>query len=277
MLRTRLIVGTLLAAGAAGLLIWDESQGPVYPGLFGLCLGLGLLASRELRDLLRGPDEARDWVVLFGILGVLFSNFPLGSAGPRGWGPVVGTFAGAVLAALVWEMAAYAGPGGVVRRIAGSILAVAYLGILPSFLLRLRWLPEHSGLALALAIAVPKAGDIGAYATGRVVGRTPMAPRLSPKKTWEGFAGGTLFAIAAAVGLGQFAPVFRHGVPEAAAFGVVVGWAGVLGDLAESMVKRDAAVKDASARVPGFGGVLDVIDSVIFAAPVAYLWLARHD
>ena len=99
-----------------------------------------------------------------------------------------------------------------------------------------------------------------------------MMPRLSPKKTWEGFAGGLAFAVATAVIAGQFVPVFRHGFVEAAAFGLVVGIAGVLGDLAESLIKRDGLSKDASKAVPGFGGVLDVIDSILFAGPVAYVW-----
>ena len=100
-----------------------------------------------------------------------------------------------------------------------------------------------------------------------------MAPRISPKKTWEGFAGGMLTGAAVAVGLAYLAPAFS-GPLEAAAFGLAVGVAGVLGDLAESLVKRDCQTKDASKSIPGFGGVLDVIDSVLFAAPVAYLWFS---
>jgi phosphatidate cytidylyltransferase len=102
-----------------------------------------------------------------------------------------------------------------------------------------------------------------------------MAPVLSPKKTWEGLAGGLALSALVAVVINRLlpAPVVRGGEVGAAAFGVAVGGAGVLGDLAESFVKRDCRQKDASQVVPGFGGVLDVIDSVLFAAPVAYAWL----
>jgi phosphatidate cytidylyltransferase len=101
-----------------------------------------------------------------------------------------------------------------------------------------------------------------------------MTPILSPKKTWEGAAGGLLASVLVAVGLSFAGPLFRHGVGEAVAFGAVVCVAGVLGDLAESLVKRDCEAKDAANSIPGFGGLLDVIDSVLFAAPVAYLWFS---
>ena len=105
-----------------------------------------------------------------------------------------------------------------------------------------------------------------------------MTPLLSPKKTWEGFAGGmlggTLVAVIVAARCGA---VRCRALPprrawRRSAFGLVVGLAGVLGDLAESLIKRDCQTKDASKSIPGFGGLLDVIDSVLFAAPVAYLW-----
>ena len=130
---------------------------------------------------------------------------------------------------------------------------------------------------LAITILVPKCNDIAAFFTGTFLGRTKMTPLLSPKKTWEGFAGGmiggTLVSVAVSLVASAFdVTVFRGGVLEAVAFGLVVGVAGVLGDLAESLIKRDCQTKDASRDIPGFGGLLDVIDSVLFAAPVAYLW-----
>lgn len=155
---------------------------------------------------------------------------------------------------------------------------VAYLGLLPSFFAQLRWLegpgePNRGTLALALAIFVPKMGDTGAYFTGRLLGRHRMAPVLSPKKTWEGAAGGLATAVLAAIGIDSLGPVLRGGIGAAIGFGITVGLAGLLGDLAESLIKRDCRRKDASQAMPGFGGVLDVVDSIVFAAPVAYWWL----
>ena len=99
-----------------------------------------------------------------------------------------------------------------------------------------------------------------------------MAPTLSPKKTWEGLIGGLILSAAAAVAIHHLT-LLHGGYWNAAAFGLVVGGVGALGDLAESMIKRDCRRKDASQVMPGFGGVLDVVDSLLTAAPVAYLWL----
>src|SRR5262249_16916484 len=151
-----------------------------------------------------------------------------------------------------------------------------YLGLLPCFFVKLRWFdPIWSGMALTATIFVPKVGDIGAYFAGRALGRHAFSPRLSSKKTWEGFVGGMAFSALTAVGLSFAGPLFRYGIPEAIGFGLAVGLAGVLGDLAESLIKRDTQAKDAAANIPGFGGVLDVIDSVLFAGPVAYWWFSR--
>ena len=132
-------------------------------------------------------------------------------------------------------------------------------------------------LGLALAIFIPKCCDIGAYTAGRMVGRHRMTPVISPGKTWEGLAGGLVTAVAAAVALNRLGPVLPGEGPAsdvaAAGFGLTVGGAGVLGDLAESLIKRQYRQKDASHVMPGFGGVLDVVDSILFAAPVAYCWL----
>ena len=100
-----------------------------------------------------------------------------------------------------------------------------------------------------------------------------MAPVLSPKKTWEGAAGGMAAAVAAAIGINRFGPILS-GIAAEVGFGITVGFAAMLGDLAESLIKRDCGRKDASQAVPGFGGVLDILDSILFAAPVAYCWLA---
>ena len=117
---------------------------------------------------------------------------------------------------------------------------------------------------------------MGAYFAGRFLGRHKATPVLSPKKTWEGFAGGLAASVATALVVWRLGPVFPGGELawlSAVAFGLVVGLTGIVGDLAESLVKRDCQKKDASTVVPGFGGVLDVVDSIVFAAPVVYWWL----
>jgi phosphatidate cytidylyltransferase len=175
-------------------------------------------------------------------------------------------------------MAGFFGPGRSVERIALTWLIVGYLGLLPCFFAQIRWLtPDHeaNSVRLALAVFVPKCCDIGAYTLGRLIGRHKMTPVLSPKKTWEGAFGGVIAAVLAAVAIDRLGPTPVLGEWHwQIGFGVSVGIAGMLGDLAESLIKRDCQTKDASAAVPGFGGVLDVVDAIIFAAPVAYLWFA---
>ena len=122
---------------------------------------------------------------------------------------------------------------------------------------------------LLLALLVVMAADTGAFAVGRAVGRHPMAPRLSPSKTWEGAAGGMAAAVAAALLLGLLLDL---GVPlwQQAMAGAVIGLAGQLGDLLESRLKRAANAKDSGALLPGHGGMLDRLDSILLALPAAY-------
>ena len=121
--------------------------------------------------------------------------------------------------------------------------------------------------------AVTWAADSGAYFAGRAFGRHKMSPLLSPKKTWEGFAGGLLASIGAGVGI-----VALLGLPVSLTVGVLLGAIGAVGgtfgDLAESMLKRQAGVKDSGALIPGHGGLLDRIDSLLFTGPLVYYLLA---
>ena len=275
MLKTRLLLGSLMAAAAGGVLYFDAWFAPHYPILLLLALAVGILATRELVALIPVENRPREWLCLVGVTALIllpFLRLPL-SASERGLGGEV--FAILAIVVLLVEMADYREPGRCVTRGAHAVFVIAYLGLLPSFFLMIRWLPsEHSTWMLALAIFIPKCCDIGAYFAGRAFGKHPMTPRLSPKKTWEGLAGGLVVAVGTAIAVGQCVPLFSGGIIDAAAFGLFVGIAGVLGDLAESLIKRDASAKDASRTVPGFGGVLDVIDSILFAGPVVYLWFA---
>src|SRR5262249_13582045 len=278
MLRTRLWMGAALIALASGVLVADQYLEPWYPFLFVFILALALVACRELLELLGSALSLPAWLCYASVTALIASNWPAHLAvGNRdaAWNWVVGTFSVIVLSAFLVEMATFREPGRSVMRIAFTVFIATYLGLLPCFLVQLRWSASESrsteSVALALTIFVPKCCDIGAYFTGRLLGRHHMTPALSPKKTWEGLAGGLILAALAAFGLNRLGA----GLSDLAAlgFGVTVGGAGVLGDLAESLIKRDCQKKDASQVVPGFGGVLDVVDSIVFAAPVVYWWL----
>jgi phosphatidate cytidylyltransferase len=189
----------------------------------------------------------------------------------------------AVLAAFVGEMARYERPGRVIVRIGLATLCFVYVGMLLSFVVQLRQLGDNrSGMAaLVSIIAVVKMGDTGAYTVGRLIGRHKMAPVLSPGKTWEGAIGAVLFAILGSWIVFRLLPFDRTTASASldwgwVVYGIIVGIAGLIGDLAESLIKRDAGCKDSSPWMPGFGGILDVLDSILFAAPVAWiLWVCR--
>jgi phosphatidate cytidylyltransferase len=300
MLKHRLIAGSMMAAAIAAVLfgdavISDRLGYPFYPFLFVFVLAAGYASVRELVGIIAEPNRPLWWVCVIGVLALLGSHFGQAAAhrtagfgwvSPQSWQLPAYAFGGFVLFAFLVEMYRYRATGHSVAKIAHALLVVAYLGVLPSFFLKLRWLrfddpdhpgrllPDTTGLMLALTIFVPKCQDIAAYFVGRLLGRNKLTPLLSPKKTWEGFFGGFAGSVLAAWLLSLLGPVFRHGWVEAVAFGVAIGFAGVLGDLAESLIKRDGKAKDASQAVPGFGGLLDVFDSVIFAGPVAYLWFS---
>jgi phosphatidate cytidylyltransferase len=292
MLKTRLWMGSLLILLVIGVLLFDPA--PWYPFLLLLAILLAAAGSVELYQLIGAAHRLPLWLCGVSVLSVLLANWPAHlwpeCFGSDPWRLVLAVFTAVVLLGFLVEMAWFrplsqpaetpaAGSSGVVIRLALLVWMTTYLGLLPSFLLQLRWLdaaaqvPRDARGALALAIFIPKCCDIGAYFTGRFLGRHPMSPVLSPKKTWEGLIGGLILSAAAAVAINRPLSVVHGGAVAAAAFGLVVGGVGALGDLAESMVKRDCRRKDASQMMPGFGGVLDVVDSIVFAAPVAYCWL----
>jgi phosphatidate cytidylyltransferase len=163
-----------------------------------------------------------------------------------------------------------------ILKMAGTVLAMLYLGGLAWFLMAIR--VKHSigrqdfhgtTFTVLSILLMVKFTDIGAYFGGRALGKHKLIPWLSPGKTWEGLAFGLLTA--GLVGM-ACAPWIRNVVWwKGFIFGVIIGGIGQLGDLLESMMKRDAEVKDSGKLVPGFGGVLDIIDSPLLAAPFAYL------
>jgi phosphatidate cytidylyltransferase len=282
MLRTRLWMGAILVFVGLALLVGDERLGPFNPFLFLVLLGSMEAGCLELIGLLGPARRLPAWFCCAAVGLLIVANWPapllayFAGIQTDPWHWILGALTAVVLTAFVVEMATFREPGESVTRVAVTVWTAAYLGLLPCFFMQLRWPPAggpDGGVALALATFVPKGGDIGAYMTGRFLGRHKMTPVLSPKKTWEGFTGGLLTAMMLASVFYRLDPVLQKMPLHALGFGVTVWVASVLGDLAESLIKRDCRKKDASQVVPGFGGVLDVVDSIVYAAPVAYCWL----
>lgn len=161
--------------------------------------------------------------------------------------------------------------------IATAFFSICYVAIPISLFLGILYAtPDQGGrLWVIYAIAVTKATDIGGYFIGNAFGRTALAPRISPKKTWEGAIGGTLVAVLVSslfallpAGFGGFSLSWKASL----FLGLILAVMGQLGDLSESLLKRDARVKDSN-QLPGLGGVLDFLDSLLFTFPVVFLFL----
>lgn len=158
---------------------------------------------------------------------------------------------------------------------ASTLFGVVYVALLGGYIIALRVIadprPRMAEKLLTLFFIVVFAGDTGAYYTGRLMGRHRLAPRISPAKTVEGAFGGLLGnVLAALIAHFTFFPELplRHAAPLA----LVMGILGILGDLCESMLKRGAQTKDASQLIPGHGGLLDRLDSMLFNAPLLYFY-----
>lgn len=159
---------------------------------------------------------------------------------------------------------------GVIVDISTTIFGILYVSWFFSFLIKIIYLPNGMALLTALLL-MTKLGDIGAYLIGTRFGRTPLIPRISPKKTVEGSVGGLIFSLGGAL----ISKVFLDfSYPHLLLQGFALNILGQLGDLSESLLKRDCGVKDSGNILPGMGGILDEIDSLLFAAPVYYFYMS---
>ncbi len=163
-----------------------------------------------------------------------------------------------------------AGPRpGVTVRMAVTLLGILYLGLGVSSIVLMRRLDVGADIVLTVVFGT-WAGDTMAYFTGRFFGSTPMAPTLSPKKTWEGFAGGAISTILLVVFIGLYTPL---GPADSLVLGATIAVAGPLGDLFESLIKRDVQIKDSGRGIPGHGGILDRFDALIWTSLASYFVL----
>jgi len=257
-----LLAATTVGVGLLAALALALALPPV--ALTALIGALLIAASLELGALLRGLDRDVHVDVLVVANVVLLAATQL--AGPRGlgFGLVVLT-----VAALLRSLADRDRVD-VLGTVSRTVLLGGWLGGLAAFALLLRQLDTPIVL-LATVLGAAAMGDIGAYLVGSRIGRRPIAPSVSPNKTWEGFLGGV---VGAAVVASLVLPLDgSSSVLRGAIVGAAVGIAGFLGDLVASMVKRDLGVKDLGRILPGHGGVLDRVDGLLLAMPVGYALL----
>jgi len=287
----RVSIGAGLIAGTAAVLLADvgiaEWAGlPIAPGFWLLLAGALLVGCHEFFRMLRGRG-----LPCRPTIGMVFVTLILASAWleihrgvevlpwlyERGLELYLLVIVGLVFTTFLAEIfvieRANRDPQEALATVGWTVLVVLTVGLLGVFLAKVRFLsprPMEGLMYLVLTLGVVKASDIGAYAIGSWLGRHRLVPKLSPKKTIEGLIGAILAGTATALAIGL--AWGRFGWPTLILFGTLVSISGVLGDLAESLMKRACGVKD-SGRIPTFGGALDILDSMLSASPVAYLLL----
>jgi phosphatidate cytidylyltransferase len=251
---SRLVVALVLLPAVLGL-VWLGGW-----WLFAAALVGGLMALHELYAMGRGLRP----LVLGGYVGLLLTL--LGAqVGGITW--MVGGIFATVLVAFVVYGFSDARPSAT-AAISLTLLGVVWVGGGLGALMLLREIPEEGRLVIFTVLIAVFADDTAAYFVGRAIGRHKLAPTISPGKSWEGFVGGTVAAMAVA-----FFAMYDQGFLtdlEALALGAAVALSSTLGDLFESAIKRDLGVKDSGRILAGHGGVLDRVDSILWAGPAAF-------
>lgn len=181
----------------------------------------------------------------------------------------LGALALAVIGVFAWRL--QGGPGGYVRDVTAGMFALAYLPLMAMFVALMLVEPDGARRAL-IFVVLTVCSDTGGYLAGILMGKHPLVPRISPKKTWEGLGGSIVLCLAA--GATMVPELLGGQVWQGVLLGLAAVAASTLGDLAESMIKRDLEIKDMGHLLPGHGGIMDRIDSLLVMAPVVWLLLA---
>jgi phosphatidate cytidylyltransferase len=288
-LRRRLMLGPILVAVLAALFWLDSWAGPAAPCLMALAAALAIRGMWEYVDLLGARIPAGDFPLLAVCAAAVVASNWLPAIGDQvSWsgnplgrlGPALLAYALAVMVLFGVALVRYRAPEGNLERLGLEVLGLSYLAVFLSPTAQLRWIAAENlcYLPLASLVVVTKCGDTAAYFSGRWIGGRKFSPLLSPGKTWAGAVG----ALAGGAFGGwlclSVAPIWFSAEPAAERwsllYGLLIGGLGIVGDLAESLIKRDVERKDSAPLLPAFGGLLDLLDSVIFAGPAAYLlWL----
>ncbi len=260
----------LISAIITGLVLGIIVMAGVFfkPVLVVLAVAATVAGSAELANALRGIGRRapRIPLIVIAVAGPV-AGFWLGA-----WGLWLVTLGGLAFV-VIWRIAELAvpslrvGPSALGRDLLASILVALYVTFLCSWSMVLHAQPEGEWWLLGCLIVVI-ANDTGAYAIGLTLGRHPMAPMISPKKSWEGFAGGAATSIVAGVLVAMF--MWHQPWWVGIIAGLLFLGTGTMGDLAESLIKRDIGIKDMSSWIPGHGGVLDRLDSIAPSLVVAF-------
>ncbi|HEY5791742.1 MAG TPA: phosphatidate cytidylyltransferase [Chthoniobacterales bacterium] len=279
---------TFLRRLGSTLTLWAVILAGIFAGyeigFFILIAGLGLMALWEYFKMLgdaRIPHFRLTgmWTgALFMTGGFLFCR----QSGGAGYEFETAALAGFLIIAFARQMFERARERESLEAIAYTVFGLLYIPWLFNFITKIVFLlpPLANGQPVGqyyvlYLLLVTKFSDMGAYVFGMLFGKHPFAPHISPKKTWEGFAGALFTAMLGSFGLYFLMPqkLAAFSLTDVAILGLLLGFAAVAGDLAESIVKRSTNAKDSSHLLPGIGGTLDLIDSLLFTAPILFFYM----
>jgi phosphatidate cytidylyltransferase len=251
-------VGVLLGAA---VLVSLFTVRQIFVGIVALAVAMG---TYELAGALKRGGNIRVtlWPVLIGGQAMVWLSWPFGRNG------LLAAFVLTILACLVWRLKD--GAADYVRDVGASVLTAAYVPLFASFAAMLV-VAEHGSAKVVCFLIVVVCNDVGGYTTGAKLGRHPMAPNISPKKSWEGFVGSVVLGTVA----GTLAVTFLIDGQwwQGALFGAALVCTATIGDLVESLIKRDLGIKDMGTLLPGHGGLMDRLDSLLPSAVVSWLLL----
>jgi len=291
MLGWRLVMSALLVPAIIGLFWLDQRFGTSAPILLAVCAFVAIRNAFELADLL-AVRSIRPHFPLIAILSLLVvlaawghvwfssdaTNSSVNLLVSLGW--IAAALTLSFVALLAFEAWRYQKPGNAMESLGGNLLSVFYAGGLIAVTAQMRWFPDPrlGYFAIASMIICVKSGDTFAYTFGRLWGKRKLAPILSPGKTRMGLVGAIVGSTVGGWTWLTFGPLLFQAkmtpgaVWKVVAYSAVIGLVGLVGDLCESLIKRDVEKKDSAILMPGFGGLLDLLDSPLFAGPFALAW-----
>lgn len=280
MLKYRLVFGTLMTVFFAAIVIFDgwldgtltasaADDKPVQGTILCILIALLVIPAQLELSKLAAAKNLKIFSPISIIASILFATswyWPqFLQIEPRIYLYSISAFV--LMALLLYQYIGY-GTSAVLANCGANYFSIIYLGLLGAFVLAVRI--DFGPWALLMFVFVVKSADIGAYSFGSLFGKHKFSPEISPGKSWEGMAGAVATATIVAILFATSCDIMAWW--SAVIFGFCFAFIGQMGDLAESMIKRDAKQKDSASRVPGFGGILDILDSPLLAAPFAYLF-----
>ena len=279
MLKYRLLYGTLMAVFFTAIVIFDgwidgslttsADDKPIQGTILCMLIAVLIILSQLELTRLAGTKKLKIFTPVSIIASLLFAGtwywLQLVTIPPLIYLSFLSAFS--LLALLLYQYLRY-GTSDVIANCGANFFSIVYIGLFSGFVLAIRI--DFGLWPLLMFVSVIKFADIGAYAIGSSFGRHKFSPNISPGKTWEGMAGAVAAAMIVAVLFAAGCDIMAWW--PALMFGFCFAFIGQAGDLVESMMKRDAEQKDSANNVPGFGGVLDIVDSPLVAAPFAYLF-----